>query len=137
MSMTKAEKEAFDRMQTDLRLARALRWPIGPTPKPMTVDEIKAECHHASSAYGEVAIGWFMNAYSMRVTRGCSNGYTHNVEGTSCTTSQGPGAMYRTEADAWVAMLHIKVRDYARDLAQIEFHISRSAYPEKSQEAAE
>lgn len=138
MTMTKAEREKVSTLEDDLRLARSLRWPLGGAPEPMTADAIQAARIHAGKEMDRLALGYFMNEYSMRVTRGCSNGTNHNTNGVSQTTSQGIGLMYRTEAEAWRAMLHKKVREVAAVLASIENKIViAEGCPDEKQEATE
>lgn len=125
MAMTKAERAALDKAEHEARLARALRFPTDPVPKPMSIDDIRAARTHKSVKYGlehVVARGWFYNAYSARVTLGCSDGVHHNKDGDT-TATQYAGCMYRTKAEALRAMRHEKVREVAETLARIDKQI--------------
>ena len=125
MAMTKAERAALDKAEHEARLARALRFPTDPVPKQMGLDEIAAAMTHKSVKYGRehtVARGWFYNTYAARVSFGCSDGTFHNKDGDT-TSTQTPGSMYRTKAEALRAMRHEKVREVAEILAKIDKQI--------------
>jgi hypothetical protein len=125
MAMNKAEAGEMTRLRQDLMLARALRWPDYPTPHPMTEAEIKASLTVEAQSYGHnqmVAVGWFQNTYTSRVTKGCSNGHGHNRNGLG-TSTQGMGQMYATEADAYRAMRMEMTEDFAKNLAAVDAQI--------------
>jgi hypothetical protein len=134
MAMNKTETARMAKLEEELRISRALRWPTDPRPSPMTQEEIKAACIHntkgRSGDYGysqKVAHGWFANGYREgEVTKGCSDGYSHDRRSTERVTTQTGGIMYRTEAEAWRAIRHEKVRAFATVLAKIDQHIERA-----------
>lgn len=126
MAMTKKEQAEMERLRFDLALARAMRWPSYPKPASMTVAEIKDSLVDGGVQYGspqKVARGWFTNAYSQRLTYGCSNGISHNNDGDK-TTTQNMGQMYRTKADAARAMRFEMTEDFAKKLAAVDRIIS-------------
>lgn len=122
MAMTKAERAALDKAEHEARLARALRFPTDPLPKPMTQNEVVAARAHEVVRYGHITLvtrSWFQNTYSLRVSFGCSDGHTHCKDGTD-SFSQTMGCMYRTKAEALRVMRHEKVREVAEILAKID-----------------
>lgn len=124
--MTKKEQAEFERLRSDLALARAMRWPDYPKPASMTAQEIAAAKVPGGTRYGHpqmVAMGWFQNSYSRRVTLGCSDGVHHSTDGNT-TGSQNAGIMYRDKADAWRAMRHELTEKYAKELAEIDRQIT-------------
>ena len=112
-----------------LLLARAMRFPDYPVPRPMTYEEIKANLVEGGVRHGhpqKVARGWFYNAYigshtsyGGRVTYGCSDGIHHSTEGDT-TTTQDCGRMYRTKADAVMALRHDLTTQCAEILAKVD-----------------
>lgn len=128
MAMTKAERAALDKAEHEARLARALRFPTDPVPKQMSLDEIRAAMTHKSIKYGHehtVARGWFFNSHSLRISLGCSDGVHHSNDGDT-TSTQTPGRMYFTKAEALRAMRHEKVREVAEILAKIDKQIEEA-----------
>ncbi len=132
MTMNKAELARVAKLEADLAMARALRWPTDPEPVTMTAAEIKDAAIHPSRAVGyrgpgpKVAHGWFVNTYSARVTKGCSDGSNHDKSSTEQTSTQSSGPMYRTESEAWRVLRHAKVLEVAAILAKIDAEIERS-----------
>lgn len=123
MAMTKAEKARLEELETAL----ALHWPAYATPVPMSRDEIAAAKVKLTpsdrSVYRErsAALGWFYNAYNGRITQGWSDGISHNSGNiTGEYGSQNMGRMYRTEAEAAMAMRLEMSRDFARKLATVD-----------------
>lgn len=127
MAMTKAERERMEQLEKAVALARSMRWPEYGSPAPMTVEEKRANFVDGGMKYGtpqKVAFGYFQNSHSIRVTRGCSDGYHHNIEG-DATSSQGGGVMYANEADAWKAMRVELTLRFAEVLARVDEKIQR------------
>ena len=123
MSMTKKEQAQLAELQINLRDALALSWPQEPEPEPMSVEEIKAHC----DGYAKPATGWFMNDYLgshmgiiHNIQHGCSNGHQHSTRSTTKTDSQHCGRMYRTRAEALLAMRWGITRKVARILGEID-----------------
>lgn len=137
MAMTKAEKERMERLEHAAAMAMALRFPTDPCPQPMTKDAIKALLSATPCGAGKqhVARGWFMNAYSIRVTYGCSDGVHHSHDGDR-TTSQHHGRMYRTKSEAWRALRHEKIFEVAKFLAQIDAEVAAAQKEEAEKEPA-
>lgn len=134
MAMTKKELAELAALKEQLAKARALRWPVGPRPQPMTYDEIKAARAPGGMRYGQpqmVARGYFvcqkgpMFRPSWQVTYGCSDGYSHSPDG-DVTTSQNMGTMYRTELEAWQGVQHRAVEAAAHELMVIEQEIEKA-----------
>jgi hypothetical protein len=125
MSMTKAEKAHVEHLETMLSYVRALKWPDYPKPACMSDEDIKAGLTTGGLKWGspqKVAFGYFATPTARRVTLGCSDGVSHNIDGNT-TSSQGRGAMYATEADAWRAIRHALSEEYARNLASVDAKI--------------
>lgn len=124
MAMTKAEKAEFDRIRTHA----ALRWPMAAEPVPMTKEEILAglsEVEVTNSSWEKtrkVAVGWRENAHNGRVERVWSTGHTCGTlfDGKLSGGSQGMGTMYRTKAEAILAMRWDMCRDFARKLFAVD-----------------
>src|SRR3989442_598172 len=121
MAMNKAERAELDRLKTAL----ALHWPAYLVPVPMTYDQIlAAKTVDGPKRYGygspeKIAVGWFYNAHTRRVTQGCSSGNSHNFDGLG-TTSQGMGRMFKTKAEAAMAMRIEVTAKFADELAAID-----------------
>lgn len=124
MAMTKAEKARVEELETAL----ALCWPPYPAPEPMTREEIEAAkiklTPRDASVYRngrEAALGWFYNAYAGLVTQGWSDGMSHSVNNTTGDYgSQRMGQMYRTRAEAAMAMRIEMSREFAKKLAAVD-----------------
>lgn len=124
MPMTKAEKARMEELETAL----ALCWPSYPAPSPMTREQIEAAkiklIPRDTSVYRtgrEGAIGWFYNSYTGDVTQGWSDGMYHNTRNvTGDSASQRMGEMYRTKAEAAMAMRVEMSRQFAAKLAAID-----------------
>lgn len=133
MAMTKKEQAELKELKEQLAKARALRWPVGPRPQPMTYDEIKAARMPGGMRYGKpqmVARGYFilgsgLFSGSKRVSYGCSDGYSHAPAG-NVTTAQNMGTMYRTELEAWQEVQHRAVEAAASELMMIEQEIEKA-----------
>ncbi|RWE46801.1 MAG: hypothetical protein EOS79_11465 [Mesorhizobium sp.] len=128
MAMNKTEQAAFEKLRNDLALARAMRWPSYPKPAPMSRAEIEANLIDGGERWGssqKVARGWYQNAYSKRVTYGCSTVVSHNIEGDT-TSSQNMGVMYAIKADALRAMRLEMTEKFARDLAGVDRQIEEA-----------
>lgn len=130
MAMNKGERTRME----ELEAAVALHWPTGAEPKPMTVEDIKANLTHTvPKVVGgwrsgqKVCIGYYINSYNAKITRGCSNGIGHNRDGIDGTTTQNPGCMYRTEQEAALALRWQLCRSYARELAALDKVIAGAA----------
>src|SRR5690242_7351530 len=108
MPMTKAEKAKMEELETAL----ALHWPAYAAPSPMTRDEIEAAKikltprDQSIRKSRDAALGWFWNSYgSGTVTQGWSDGMCHGRDNiTGDMASQNMGQMYRTKAEAAMAM---------------------------------
>lgn len=128
MAMTKAEKAEMDRLRNDLALARAMRWPSYAKPARMTYDQIRDNLVDGGVKWGsrqKVARGWFQNAYSQRVSYGCSDGTFHS-QGGDTTSSQNMGEMWATKADALRAMRLEMTEDFAKKLAAVDRQIEEA-----------
>ena len=120
MAMNKTEKAEFEAFKRERDMARSLRWPEYSKPERMTAAEIKMEM----AATGEnVARGWFENSYSQLVSRGCSNGVSHNPNGDK-TSSQNAGVMYRYKSEALRVMRLKMTEQFAKDLAKVDAQIA-------------
>lgn len=123
MAMNKAEQKMVRDLRERLALARAVAWIDMPTPPPMTADEIKANLVDGGVKWGhrqKIARGYLANAHDRgQVYRGCSDGIHHGNDW-QVTTTQGMGALYRTEADAWRWVRAQKAREFAKIMADIE-----------------
>lgn len=139
MAMTKAEKARVEELET----LGAFRWPTEVEPSPMTREEIEAAKVEVlpadrsySSRHRRVALGWFQNSYNGRVEKGWSDGIGHGRGNwTGDHGAQQMGRMYRTEADALVAMRWEMCRDMAKKLRKVDQQLETARQPE--QEAAE
>lgn len=124
MPMTKAEKARMEELETAL----ALCWPPYPAPKPMTREEIEAaaiEIKPNDSPMNRhrtrIALGWFYNAYNGDLAQGWSDGMYHSRHNTTGEhASQDMGQMYRTKAEAAMAMRIEMSRDFAKKLAAVD-----------------
>jgi len=98
--MTKKEQIEMDSMRRQVAHSRALCWPTMPEPMPVDMEVIRNKPFHQ-----KLTTGWFMHTWNdeYRVTRGCSDGYQHSGYDDTRTTTQGPGKMYATKADALLA----------------------------------
>lgn len=100
MAMNKAERAAFELAQSELAIARALRWsrykPVEPDQPP-------------PRGFGEYVEGWGTNAYSKSVK--------HR------NASQGGIAIYSTKLLALQALRYEVERAAAKDLADIDAQI--------------
>lgn len=130
MAMTKAEKERMERLERDIQLAKAMRWPDYGKPASMTKAEIDGAKAPGGLRFGTVqmvARGWFANAYDQgRVSYGCSDGTNHDSTGDK-TSTQGMGRMFASEADAW---RHVRVEmteRFAATLARVDAELARCA----------
>lgn len=123
MAMTKAEKARVEELETAL----ALCWPPYSAPAPMIRGEIEAakiklipsdrSVHRERNA----ALGWFYNSHNGSVTRGWSDGMYHGRDNiTGDYGSQNMGRMYRTKAEAAMAMRLEMSRDFAEKLAAVD-----------------
>lgn len=117
MAMTKAEKERM----TELERALALSWPAFEEPKPMTLKEVKELQGYAFKPIP----GWYFNAHSLRVTKGCTTAISHNTDGDT-PKSRDFGTQYRTELDAARAMRWAVCRRFAKDLHEVDQIIERA-----------
>lgn len=117
MAMTKAEKEMMTKLELQLKLERALRWPQYEEPKPIGKDGIKSLLQATGA---RVVQGWFFNEHAMRVTHGCSNGLYHNWSDTENPNSQGCGRMYASRGDAIGALRYEITRQFARELLRLD-----------------
>jgi hypothetical protein len=127
MAMTKAER--METLETEL----AFRWPTAPEPMPMTGAEINANLEDLvprdRSVIGsrKAAKGWVHNAYTATVTPAWSSGYTHGRNHTGDGGTQGMGRIYRTEAEAALAMRWEMCRDFAKKLRAVDLLIEGNA----------
>jgi len=107
MTMTKAEKAAFEALERDL----AFRWPTVAEPEPMAIptrDEDKE--------------GWVFNAYNASVERRWSKATTNGgfFGGERASASQRGIPLYRTQGDAYAALRWAICRKYADQLRNID-----------------
>lgn len=127
MAMTKAEKARMEELETAL----AMHWPAYPDPAPLTLQAIKAlgedipRKDQSVASYGptkRAARGWFQNAYSVRITRGWSDGHHCNRDaeyGDGASRMDG-NKMYATKQEAAMAMRLEMTREFARKLASVD-----------------
>ena len=113
-------------------LQLALCWPSQPEPEPYTKEEIqraievRRQSELAPKNPATVLEGWFTNGSSnfinSMVTKGCSNGHSHNRSQTSSgfSNSQGCGRMYKTAADAFLAARWEICHEVAKRLVQLD-----------------
>lgn len=120
MAMNKAERAEFEALKLERDMARALRWPEYSKPTRMTEAEIRMEMASSGSS---VARGWFENAYSHRVSFGCSNGVNHNTDGAQIS-SQNMGVMYRHKSEALRVMRLKMTEKFAKALADVDSQIA-------------
>lgn len=130
MAMNKKELAEMERLRADLALARALRWPSYPKPKPVTREWIEANLIDGDPKYGSgrpsrIAQGWFYSAYlggyrGPDVSHGCSDGLYHSPSDPRKTTTQNMGRMYATKAEALMALRHDVTETVANILARID-----------------
>lgn len=132
MAMTKTEKAAMRALEERIALVRAVAAMDEVIPPSMTHDEIKEALAPGGMKYGQrqnVARGWFAHSYGTgSVSYGCSDGYSHSSSG-DVTTTQQPGCMYRTEAEAWRVVRRTKALEIAGMMAKIEEKLSASEAP--------
>jgi len=122
--MTKAERAYIEGLETKL----AFSWPKEAEPTPLSVEEIKAmatEVKPKDQSAGfrsrKITLGWFVNAYSVSVTQGWSDGVYHSQHNTTGDmASQRPGIMYATKREAALAMRWEMCRDFATKLRRAE-----------------
>lgn len=119
MAMNKAERAAFELAQSELAIARALRWsryePVEPdVPRPSGFEQIE---------------GWGMHAHSKTVkqqwSESTAHGYGPYPKGERYrSASQGGRALYSTKLLALQALRHEVERAAAKELADIDVQIA-------------
>lgn len=124
MAMTKAEKARVETLQQARDMARALRWPEGDCPQPLTAEEVR-----------DVGTfkGWRAWTYQMRfrvepITSSVSSHY--NGHGARVDFgSQGHGNPYRTRLEALRACRFALTIEAAKALAGCDTEIAREIAP--------
>jgi hypothetical protein len=123
MAMNKAEKARV----AELEQALALCWPPYAAPAPITREEIDAALievtpRDRAGRTRKVALGWVYNAYGEgRIEPAWSDGVSHGRGNhTGDSASQGMGRLYRSEAEAAMALRLEMSRDFARKLAAVD-----------------
>lgn len=116
--MNKKEQAEMESLREQLRLAKALCWPAGPKPMPMTEEEIQST---AKSFLG-VVVGWFAHGHKngFGVQQGCSNGTTHSSYSTTKTSTKGGGRMFTTRDEAYLMARWEVCESAAKLLAQLD-----------------
>lgn len=130
MVMNKREKAEMQRLEEELRMAKALRWPSYEKPAAMTREEIEENKTEGGTKWGRpdiVARGWFYSSHissysNLTATYGCSNGLNHNSNGDT-TRTQGMGRMFRTKREALMALRTDATIHVASILAGIDAQI--------------
>ena len=130
MAMNKAERARVEELEREA----AFRWPTAPEPQPMTLEEIKAAFveiapRDQSVRYRQAAaLGWVHNAYSQTVEPAWSTGVSHGRGNhTGDGGSQGRGRIYRTRAEAALAMRWEMCRAFAAQLRAVDLLIAESS----------
>ena len=128
MAMTKAEQQRVADLEKGLAMARALRWPEYNMPAPLTRQEIENSKEPGGIKFKGhdpqmVCFGWFGNAHTGEVWRGCSDGINHGTGDT--TSTQGMGRMFNSEADAWRAVRYEMTERFSERLARIDAKIAQ------------
>lgn len=132
MAMTKAEKARVEAIEQEL----AFRWPMHPEPAPVSRDEIEANLVEVvprdRSVYKtrRVYLGWWFNAYGRRVEPAWSDGAIHGWGNhTGDGGSKGSGTIYRTKADAAIALRWAMCREFAKALYAVDKIIAEHEEP--------
>ena len=118
MAMNKAEQAAFEALERDL----AFRWPTVAEPEPMPVP---------AGADGYVD-GWVFNSYSAAVERRWSTAVVNGGfvgDKRSSHASQRGVRLYRTEADAYIAMRWQMCREMAAKLHNVDKRLALTGDP--------
>jgi hypothetical protein len=124
MAMNKKEQAAFDDLQAQLRIAKALRFT-----EPVKTDVPIPESFRDSS----LAKGWLYNAYvsgNPRVEKSCSSSVHHSFGNDDKTTTQGACRLYSTKLRALRAMRHEVEQRVAKILADIDAEIEAEVAPD-------
>lgn len=113
MAMTKKEQQAFDAMETEMRKARALRFP-----------DYAPEWIAAVEAGFAKQEGWTFNVHCGRVDHGWFTSTAHGyewppTEGRSGAQNRG-GPWYRSEVGALMALRIALTHKYAEELAKLD-----------------
>lgn len=114
MAMTKKERAELEALETEV----ALRWPR--YEMPANVPPPKWEPGQG------LTILWTINAFTGRVTRGCTDGHSHNRDGVDRATSQRPAppeGWYETKAEALRALRIRMSEQFAEKLAAVDRQI--------------
>lgn len=124
MAMTKAEQKRMADLESDLVLAKALRWPDY---KPLRLD---AAAIAAAKDWGDVTAAWWFNAHNLSVGDGCFSSNAHSTHGiTKTTTQQVGGPWFETKRDALMALRIEMTMDAAKKLARIDALIAQEPAP--------
>lgn len=120
--MTKAEKQEMERLQADLRLAKALRWT-----EPVEPDVLKP-----LAGTSDTTRGYSYNTHCVRIDGIISKSHSHyrNQGGepkVDFTGTQGGVDCYSTKALALKALRHELERKFASELARIDERIEKEA----------
>lgn len=123
MAMSKKEAQALADALHDAELARALAWPQGTRPVPLTEDDVRKMVKDAglsvTSGARDVTV-WFANSYCHEVTKGLTNGSSHaRDQRWPESRSRDIGQCFASAADAWGFILHVKAVEYAASMLLI------------------
>lgn len=115
MAMTKKEKTELERLQRELREAKALRF----------TDLVKPDVAPPERFADPLSIGYVYSVHAQRVEKACSSSIFHGY-GWEKTNSQQPIWLYSTQKLALRALRAELERQYAKDLAEIDLKIDES-----------
>lgn len=119
MAMTKKEAAAFEALQNEIRLAKALRW----------TEQVAIDV--PPPGFGEmhekISKGWLYNAYNLAVNPACSSSIHHSSGRDDKTTTLGAKWLYSTRKLALQAMRNEVEREAAAKLAKIDAEIEKCA----------
>lgn len=106
MAMTKSEKARVEELEREL----AFRWPTVAEPIPQDIP-----------TKGETE-GWLFNAHNASATHAWSKSYMHGTyyNGKRLGASQQGVRLYRTKADALIALRWAMCREFARKLYAVD-----------------
>lgn len=116
MAMNKAEKAAFEALECEL----AFRWPTVAEPEPLNAPK-----------NNEQTEGWGFNTHTMAIDRRWSTSVSNGrfYEGRRSSGTQGGIRLYRTEADAYIAMRWQMCREMAAKLHNVDKRLARTGNP--------
>lgn len=126
--LPKWAREAWEKRDEELRLARALCWPVVPSPSPMDIGEILKQRRELLNPE-RLVTGWSSHSWDLnwRVTLGCSNGVNHDSHNALRTSTQGPGVFYSSEVEALLVARWRVCKAAAKTLAEIDKRIEEAS----------